>query len=156
MLCRRTTSDMCLLTRVVETEMRWKGSKTTRPSRCSCFMQSAKGKLDIFSRRPVQSLLFSSGLTLTSCRVVHLLEPVLRHSFELQAIGRVDRQVVAFTVRRVSDHQARSRQRDHSILVRPLLCDRRGRQTDPAAMRRLIRSSLVFWPRVCAMGPASI
>ncbi|WWC59243.1 uncharacterized protein I303_101793 [Kwoniella dejecticola CBS 10117] len=33
----------------------------------------------------------SSGLTLTSCRVVHLLEPVLRHSFELQAIGRVDR-----------------------------------------------------------------
>jgi E3 ubiquitin-protein ligase SHPRH len=35
----------------------------------------------------------SSGLTLTSCRVVHLLEPVLRHSFELQAIGRVDRRV---------------------------------------------------------------
>ncbi|KAL7424578.1 hypothetical protein Q5752_000262 [Cryptotrichosporon argae] len=45
----------------------------------------------------------SSGLTLTSCRVVHLLEPVLQHSFELQgerglhqlsltaAIGRVDR-----------------------------------------------------------------
>ncbi|ODO03141.1 hypothetical protein I350_05986 [Cryptococcus amylolentus CBS 6273] len=33
----------------------------------------------------------SSGLTLTSCRVVHLLEPVLRHSYELQAIGRVDR-----------------------------------------------------------------
>nr|ODN87625.1 hypothetical protein L203_03405 [Cryptococcus depauperatus CBS 7841] len=33
----------------------------------------------------------SSGLTLTSCRVVHLLEPVLSHSFELQAIGRVDR-----------------------------------------------------------------
>ncbi|WVQ97832.1 hypothetical protein IAU59_004947 [Kwoniella sp. CBS 9459] len=33
----------------------------------------------------------SSGLTLTTCRVVHLLEPVLRHSFELQAIGRVDR-----------------------------------------------------------------
>ncbi|WWC87137.1 uncharacterized protein L201_002023 [Kwoniella dendrophila CBS 6074] len=33
----------------------------------------------------------SSGLTLTSCKVVHLLEPVLRHSFELQAIGRVDR-----------------------------------------------------------------
>ncbi|WWC67711.1 uncharacterized protein I206_101623 [Kwoniella pini CBS 10737] len=33
----------------------------------------------------------SSGLTLTSCTVVHLLEPVLRHSFELQAIGRVDR-----------------------------------------------------------------
>jgi len=33
----------------------------------------------------------SSGLTLTSCSVVHLLEPVLRHSFELQAIGRVDR-----------------------------------------------------------------
>ncbi|OCF41195.1 hypothetical protein I317_05025 [Kwoniella heveanensis CBS 569] len=33
----------------------------------------------------------SSGLTLTTCRVVHLLEPVLSHSFELQAIGRVDR-----------------------------------------------------------------
>ncbi|WWD22075.1 hypothetical protein CI109_106564 [Kwoniella shandongensis] len=33
----------------------------------------------------------SSGLTLTTCQVVHLLEPVLRHSFELQAIGRVDR-----------------------------------------------------------------
>lgn len=33
----------------------------------------------------------SAGLTLTSCRVVHLLEPVLKHSFELQAIGRVDR-----------------------------------------------------------------
>ncbi|ORY26908.1 SNF2 family N-terminal domain-domain-containing protein [Naematelia encephala] len=33
----------------------------------------------------------SSGLTLTSCSVVHLLEPVLKHSFELQAIGRVDR-----------------------------------------------------------------
>ncbi|WVQ76787.1 hypothetical protein IAR50_006461 [Cryptococcus sp. DSM 104548] len=33
----------------------------------------------------------SSGLTLTSCRVVHLLEPVLKHSYELQAIGRVDR-----------------------------------------------------------------
>ncbi|WVR04446.1 hypothetical protein IAU60_001449 [Kwoniella sp. DSM 27419] len=33
----------------------------------------------------------SAGLTLTSCRVVHLLEPVLQHSFELQAIGRVDR-----------------------------------------------------------------
>lgn len=28
---------------------------------------------------------------MTTCRVVHLLEPVLRHSFELQAIGRVDR-----------------------------------------------------------------
>jgi len=26
----------------------------------------------------------SAGLTLTSCRVVHLLEPVLKHSFELQ------------------------------------------------------------------------
>jgi E3 ubiquitin-protein ligase SHPRH len=36
-------------------------------------------------------LIPSAGLTLTSCRVVHLLEPVLRHSFELQAIGRVDR-----------------------------------------------------------------
>lgn len=33
----------------------------------------------------------SAGLTLTSCGVVHLLEPVLQHSFELQAIGRVDR-----------------------------------------------------------------
>ncbi|KAL1409743.1 hypothetical protein Q8F55_003740 [Vanrija albida] len=33
----------------------------------------------------------SAGLTLTSCEVVHLLEPVLQHSFELQAIGRVDR-----------------------------------------------------------------
>lgn len=28
---------------------------------------------------------------MTTCQVVHLLEPVLRHSFELQAIGRVDR-----------------------------------------------------------------
>lgn len=28
----------------------------------------------------------SAGLTLTSCRVVHLLEPVLKHSFELQGI----------------------------------------------------------------------
>lgn len=26
----------------------------------------------------------SAGLTLTSCSVVHLLEPVLKHSFELQ------------------------------------------------------------------------
>jgi E3 ubiquitin-protein ligase SHPRH len=33
----------------------------------------------------------SAGLTLTSCGVVHLLEPVLHHSYELQAIGRVDR-----------------------------------------------------------------
>jgi E3 ubiquitin-protein ligase SHPRH len=33
----------------------------------------------------------SAGLTLTSCGAVHLLEPVLQHSFELQAIGRVDR-----------------------------------------------------------------
>ncbi|BEI82473.1 hypothetical protein CcaverHIS002_0303410 [Cutaneotrichosporon cavernicola] len=33
----------------------------------------------------------SAGLTLTSCGTVHLLEPVLQHSFELQAIGRVDR-----------------------------------------------------------------
>lgn len=33
----------------------------------------------------------SAGLTLTSCGAVHLLEPVLKHSFELQAIGRVDR-----------------------------------------------------------------
>jgi E3 ubiquitin-protein ligase SHPRH len=29
----------------------------------------------------------SSGLTLTSCRVVHLLEPVLKHSFELQGVS---------------------------------------------------------------------
>lgn len=33
----------------------------------------------------------SAGLTLTSCAAVHLLEPVLQHSFELQAVGRVDR-----------------------------------------------------------------
>ena len=39
--------------------------------------------------------MFSAGLTLTSCRVVHLLEPVLKHSFELQAIGRVDRWVLS-------------------------------------------------------------
>lgn len=67
----------------------------------------------------------SSGLTLTSCRVVHLLEPVLKHSFELQAIGRVDRCV--FLSPSASPHpimgdvliisQTWSRQRDHSILV---------------------------------------
>lgn len=43
------------------------------------------------SRLVKQRLTCSSGLTLTSCSVVHLLEPVLQHSFELQAIGRVDR-----------------------------------------------------------------
>lgn len=39
------------------------------------------------SKADISSLYCSSGLTLTSCRVIHLLEPVLRHSFELQGMS---------------------------------------------------------------------
>jgi len=61
-----------------------------RVSLSSFFMQRKRGQS--YQKAGLIELMFSAGLTLTSCRVVHLLEPVLKHSFELQ--GKLKRLIM--------------------------------------------------------------